>query len=64
LASAPRPKVSSFSVPGSCTGNTGTRGYMVLERSAMGVLIDVDTPPCITLVATVLEATIMAIAER
>ena len=49
---------------GSCTGNTGTRGYRVPERSAMGVLIDVDTPPCITLVATVLEATIMAIAER
>ena len=43
----------------SCTGNTRT-----LERSAMGVLINADTPPCITLVATVLEATIMAIAER
>jgi hypothetical protein len=31
----------------------------------MGVLIDVDTPPCITPdVATVLEATAMAIAKR
>jgi hypothetical protein len=30
----------------------------------MGALIDVDTPPFITLVTTVLEATIMAIHPK